>query len=169
VHEAGIARAIAETLRTEGLVGVPVRVLVTGGHDEPADFDASLLLHLGLAAPGIDLSSIRVVHLPSERWCATCGNRFEAVGEADCAACGGATMASQLDERVEIERADGPGSSDPAEGAGGPSAAVAGEAQSGAMEPIAVPSHDHDAPGGGSAHTHGGRHDGPERPDDRIT
>lgn len=103
MHEAGIARGIAETLREEGLLGVPVRVLVTGGHDEPAAFDASLLFHLGLAAPENDLALIRIVHLPSERWCSGCGLRFEAVGEVDCPSCGAATMGTHIDERVEIE------------------------------------------------------------------
>jgi len=103
VHEAGIAHGIAETLREEGLLGVPVRVLVTGGHDEPSAFDASLLFHLGLAAPEVDLGLVRIVHLPSERWCSACGRTFEAVGEVDCPDCGGATMGRMLDEQVEIE------------------------------------------------------------------
>ncbi len=159
MHEAGIARAIAETLRTEGWLGVPVRVLVTGGHDEPAAFDASLLLHLELAAPEVDLALVSVVHLPSGRWCPSCGHRFEAVGEVDCPVCGSATMGSQMDERIEIERVDGPGSSDPSDGADRPSGAAAGEAHDGPMEPIAIASPDQ--------HEHG--HDATERPDDRVT
>jgi len=179
MHEAGIARAIAETLRGEGFVGVPVRVLVTGGHDEPAAFDVSLMFHLGLAAPEMDLSMVRIVHLPSERWCPTCGHRFDAVGESDCPACGGATMGSRLDESIEIERVDGPGPSDPAQGAGGPSARELGAAQAGDMDPFDVPSHDlvarrddpgHGDPGRGQGHVRRGRVDrGPERPDDRVT
>lgn len=167
MHEAGIARAIADTLRAEGLLGVPVRVLVTGGHDEPAAFDASLLFHLELAAPDVDLALLRIVHLPSGRWCPSCGERSEAAGEADCPACGSATMASQPDERIEIERADGPGSYDPPDRADSPSGATAGGRHDVAMEPIPVAApldHDH-----GHDHGRGDPARGEERPDDRVT
>jgi hypothetical protein len=170
VHEAGIARAIAETLRAEGLLDVPVRVLVTGGHDDPAAFDASLLFHFELAAPDVDLALVRIVHLPSDCWCPTCGHRFEAVGEVDCPACGGPTMGSRLDEHIEIERADGPGPSDPGDGDGRPSAAGGPTAHASSVEPIAVPPHEH---GPSSEHASAGDRAVPdpaqERPDDRVT
>jgi hypothetical protein len=173
MHEAGIARAIAETLRAEGLLGVPVRILVTGGHDEPSAFDSSLLFHLELAAPDVDAALLSLVHLPSGRWCPSCAHRFEAVGEADCPACGGATMASQVDELIEIEvadgpaPADGPGSSDPPDGAERPSGALAEGRHHEAVETIAVAvphEHDHDNEEG-----HGGPVRDVERPDDRAT
>jgi Zn finger protein HypA/HybF involved in hydrogenase expression len=120
MHEAGLARAIAETIRQQGLVGARIRILVTGGHDDPAAFDSSLLFHLELAAPELDLGRIAIVHEPSERWCPSCGLRSKAVGDADCPACGRATMADRTEERIEIE-ADEPADPEAREAARGTS------------------------------------------------
>jgi hypothetical protein len=105
------------------------------------------------------------------------------VGEADCPACGSATMASQPDERIEIERADGPaaadgpGYSDPSVRADRPSGATTGEPHDESVEPITVAAsddHDHDRDHGldhGFDHDHGHGHPdgGPVRPDDPVT
>jgi hypothetical protein len=92
----------------------------------------------------------------------SCGERFEAVGEVECPACGSVTMGSQLDERIEIERADGPGSSDPAERADRPSGTGSGGVHDTVMGSAATAGHPH-------ADRHGPAHIDPERPDDRVT
>lgn len=134
MHEAGLAAAIASAIREGGLVGRPVRVLVTGGHDEPSAFDASLRFHLASALPEADTTDLAIVHLPSEHWCASCGRRFDAIWDEPCPDCGGAGLPSRLDEGIELEVVDGPGPSDPSIGDGGPSAEPRPGAQAGDME-----------------------------------
>lgn len=116
MHEAGLATAVVGAIREHGLAGRHVRVVVTGGHDDPGAFDESLRFHLQLSGPELDLSRIEIVHLPSDRWCPSCGHRFAAVGDADCPSCGRATMAERTEERVELETVDDEG---PAEAATG--------------------------------------------------
>ena len=134
MHEAGLAAAIATAVRDAGLVGRPVRILVAGGHDEPSAFDASLLFHLGSALPEADPSLLSIVHEPTEHWCPSCGQRFDAVWQEACPECGAAGLPTRLDEEISIEPGDGPGPSDTSFRDGGPSAAARAGAQAGTME-----------------------------------
>ncbi len=107
MHEAGIASAVADALRREGvatLAGARVRLLVSGGHSEPVDFDESLRFHLAAAAPDVDVAAIEIVHLPIERLCAGCGEPFAAVSaDEPCPRCGGSGLPVPTPESVEIE------------------------------------------------------------------
>ncbi len=53
MHESGLAAAVADTLREEPLDGARVRLLVSGGHADPFDFDAAFRFHLAAAAPDL--------------------------------------------------------------------------------------------------------------------
>jgi Zn finger protein HypA/HybF involved in hydrogenase expression len=113
MHEAGLAAAVADALRREGVSaehGDRVRLLVSGGHADTGDFDASFRLHLALAAPELDLAELEIVHLPVDRVCIGCGAAFASV-EADepCPRCGGSGLSVPTPEHVEIElvRPDG--------------------------------------------------------------
>jgi Zn finger protein HypA/HybF involved in hydrogenase expression len=106
MHEAALARTIAIELREArkaGLVGPP-RVLVWGGHDEPEDFDAALLLHLVLAAPELGGGVLEIVHVPVDRLCSGCGRQFNAGNPlAVCPTCGCAALPTATSEEVELE------------------------------------------------------------------
>ena len=107
MHEAGLASAVADALRREGVAtldGPRVRLLVTGGHAEPDDFDAAFRLHLASVAPELAGADIEIVHLPRERLCASCGESFVAVTSAEpCPRCGGGGLPLPTPETVEIE------------------------------------------------------------------
>jgi Zn finger protein HypA/HybF involved in hydrogenase expression len=111
MHEAALAGAVAAELRearAAGRVG-RARLLVRGGHHEPVDFDASLRLHLRLAAPELDDSSMVIVHLPVARLCSDCGARFEGTGpRPSCPTCGGAALPDATPEEIELDWAAGP-------------------------------------------------------------
>lgn len=135
MHEAGIARSIAATLRDAGLQGRPFRVLVTGGHAVPADFDAALLANLEIVEPPVDSRLVEIVHLPTDLLCAGCGSSFRGPVDAVCPRCGGPGLAGRMDEVIEIESLEGPGSSDTGVGDGGPSLVHGHEAHPDHMEP----------------------------------
>jgi len=107
MHEAGLAVAVADALRREGVGAAPgtrIRLLVSGGHAEPDDFDGSFRFHLATAAPEFDAAAIEIVHLPIDRACVGCGAMFTAVGPDDpCPGCGGSGLPVPTAERVEIE------------------------------------------------------------------
>lgn len=113
MHESGLALAIADTLQTEHAAGAHVRVLVSGGHSDPDDFDASLRFHLALAAPGLDTDAIDIVHVSTDRLCAGCEQVFVASKpDARCPHCGASGLPIPTPERVEIELVR-PGDTDP--------------------------------------------------------
>lgn len=110
MHEAGLAVAIADALREQRPVGARVRLLVTGGHAEPEDFDGALRLHLAAAAPGLDVAAIEIVHLPAGRLCVGCGREFAAASsETPCPGCGGSALPVDGRERIELEWTGGEG------------------------------------------------------------
>lgn len=153
MHEAGVANAIAAVIRDKGLLGRPVRVLVTGGHDEPSAFDAAVRFHLSFALPELDSDELAIVHLPAEHWCADCGETFEAVWDEPCPQCGGLGLTVRTAETIEVEGSGWAGSSDPSIDDRGPSATTAAARHAGDME------------------GHAGRHAAPgaPRPDDQVT
>lgn len=106
MHEAALAGMVADRLREArraGRAGHP-RLLVRGGHDEPADFDASLRLHVALAAPELRDAPLEIVHLPVARLCSGCGQQFGAVGpRAVCPECGSAALPNAIPEEVELD------------------------------------------------------------------
>lgn len=122
MHEAGIARSIVAAIRDNGLAGLPVRVVVTGGHDAPDDFDASLRFHLSVAAAGIDLGPVEIVHRPGPRWCPACGRPSVGLVDAPCPGCGGPTLGTPSEEGIELEWGEAAATPDPAVGDRGPSA-----------------------------------------------
>jgi hypothetical protein len=104
MHESGLALAVADTLRTQDLDGALVRLLISGGHSEPADFDQSFRFHLSAAAPDLEHVPVEIVHLPSDRGCIGCGRTFAALtGDEPCPACGAAGLPLATAEHVEIE------------------------------------------------------------------
>jgi Zn finger protein HypA/HybF involved in hydrogenase expression len=107
MHEAGLATALVAAIRDHDLAERRLRVLVSGGHDDPFAFDDALRFHLSIAGPELDIDRIEIVHLPTQRWCPSCGHRFVGLGDADCPACGRATMAERTEEQVELEALDG--------------------------------------------------------------
>lgn len=111
MHEAALAGTLASRLRqarATGPLGRP-RLLVRGGHDEPDDFDASLRLHLALAAPDVDSATLEILHLPVERICSGCGGTFSSDRfAAACPLCGRPALPNRALESVELEWTDGP-------------------------------------------------------------
>lgn len=111
MHEAGLAAAVAQALRHEGLVGSDgprIRLLVSGGHGEPEAFDAALRLHLSASVPELELDRVVIVHGPVTRLCADCTATYRSVDpSAPCPVCGGPGIAMPAAERVEIEWGDG--------------------------------------------------------------
>jgi Zn finger protein HypA/HybF involved in hydrogenase expression len=107
MHEAGLAAAVADALRREGVEavdGAHIRLLVSGGHSEPADFDDSFRFHLATRAPEYDAAAIEIVHLPVDRLCVGCGEPFAAVASDEpCPRCGGSGLPVPTPEKVEIE------------------------------------------------------------------
>ncbi len=104
MHEAGLARAVAATLRERDLTVGAVRLLVRGGHHEAAAFDAALRAHLSALLPGTEADDAEIVHVAIEQLCVGCGRLFEAPApEAVCPACGASALPSLLEEQVEIE------------------------------------------------------------------
>ena len=103
MHEAGLAAAIAGALRREPADGSRVRLLVSGGHGDPVDFDESLRFHLAVGAPELDLRDMEIVHLAVDRLCAWCGRTFSASEPDAVCSCGGSSLPIPTPERVEIE------------------------------------------------------------------
>ena len=134
MHEAGLAEAIAATIRQAGLLGGSVRILVRGGHDEPAAFDAALRSHLVANLPELDPAAVSIVHEPSEHWCVGCGRTFLAVWGGPCPDCGGPGLALEMEGSIDVERVGRAGPSDPPFGDRGPSAEAPGERHAGLME-----------------------------------
>jgi Zn finger protein HypA/HybF involved in hydrogenase expression len=108
MHEAGLARAVAETIHAEGLVGVPVRLLVTGGHAEPSAFDEAFRFHLSVVAPDLAPALVEILHRPAPQRCVGCGLDFEDVFQAPCPACGGVALPGMSHEELELEPVDEP-------------------------------------------------------------
>jgi Zn finger protein HypA/HybF involved in hydrogenase expression len=110
MHEAALANTIAAKLRESrqaGVVGRP-RLVVRGGHDESAAFDAALRLHLALAAPELDSDALDIIHAPVTRLCSGCGRRFGASDPlAPCPTCGSLGLPTTMDEEVELTWAPG--------------------------------------------------------------
>ena len=109
MHEVALAGMVAadwRKARTDGILGRP-RLLIRGGHDEPADFDAALRLHLRLAAPELDSEALEIVHLPTTRLCGGCGRRFDGCGPRPaCPTCGGTPLPSTTPEAAELDWPD---------------------------------------------------------------
>jgi hypothetical protein len=106
MHEAALAKVVAERLRDASLAGRRgrPRLLVRGGHDEPADFDASLRLHVAVVAPELGDVPLEIVHLPVGRLCSACGRPFDAAGiRPACPRCGSAALPSAVPERIELD------------------------------------------------------------------
>lgn len=105
MHEAGLARAIAEEIIRLDCPADELRLEVTGGHGHPDDFDAALRLHLQAALPGRDVARIRIEHEPVEQVCVACVTPFMAVApEAACPACGGPGLSAPTPERIVVVR-----------------------------------------------------------------
>ncbi len=115
MHEAGLAAAVADALRREGVEADTARVLihVSGGHAHAEDWDGAFRLHLGLAAPEYAATPVTIVHDPVDRLCVAGGHAFAAPSADDpCPECGGSSLPVPIPERIEIEvmrpHADGP-------------------------------------------------------------
>ena len=109
MHEAGIAVAVAAEIRDRGLDAAHVRVLVHGGHGDPADFEAAFRAQLQLAGPTLGLDRLTIVRLPTDRACIHCAGSFSAVDpDALCPACGGPGLAADVHEAIELEWDDAP-------------------------------------------------------------
>lgn len=113
MHEAGLAAAIYQAIVARGRSVAGLRILVSGGAHEPADFEAALRLHLAALAPDLDVGSIEIVHRSVPRPCLACGRSFEAVDpDARCPSCGGPGLPPLEAERIELAWAaddpDGP-------------------------------------------------------------
>lgn len=106
MHEAGLAAAVADALRREGVEADGARVLihVSGGHAHAEDWDGAFRLHLGLAAPEYAGTPVDIVHEPVDRLCVAGAHHFAAPSADDpCPACGGSSLPVPIPERIEIE------------------------------------------------------------------
>jgi hypothetical protein len=104
MHEAGIAARVAEALRGAGVEDSirPVRLTVSGGHGDPASFDAALRLHLTAQLPGLR-APIEISHAAEPTICTACLRPFLRAGADVCPACGGDGLPIARPETVEIE------------------------------------------------------------------
>ncbi len=105
MHEAGLAAAIADALRSRGVAHghARVRLVVSGGHAHAEDFDDALRLHLRAAAPDID-ADFEIVHEALERLCIGCGEAFASASPDDpCPHCGGGALPFPEPERIDIQ------------------------------------------------------------------
>jgi len=104
MHEAGIATAIAATIRERGLPASTVRVVVTGAQHERSVYDDSVRLHMAICDPDLDVDAIRFIHRPSPRLCLSCSGTFSATDpDASCPTCGGVAMPTMDTELVALE------------------------------------------------------------------
>lgn len=119
MHEAGVAVTLAAEIRERGLDPARVRIVVSGGHADPAAFDAALRAHLDAVAPATGLSSVGIVHAPVPHLCAHCASLFRAIDcGATCPSCGGPGMALSGPELIELEWGE---ADEPNDGAARPS------------------------------------------------
>ncbi len=104
MHEAGIARRIAETVRRERRSGERVVLHVRGGHHGPDAFESALRFHLTAEAPELALADVDIVHDPVPRLCVGCGREFPAARpDEPCPRCGGSSLPLLDHEQVEVE------------------------------------------------------------------
>ncbi|HWP62179.1 MAG TPA: hydrogenase/urease maturation nickel metallochaperone HypA, partial [Candidatus Binatia bacterium] len=104
MHEAGLAAAIVRAIEARGRGTTGLRILVSAGGHDPADFEAALRLHLAALAPDLDVAALEILHRPVARPCLACGRSFEAVApDAVCPACGGPGLPPLEAERIELE------------------------------------------------------------------
>jgi Zn finger protein HypA/HybF involved in hydrogenase expression len=105
MHEAGLANSVVDAVRGAGPLepGARVRLLVSGGHHEPSEFESALRLHLRGNAPDLE-PLIDIVHVEAERLCMGCGGTFASIRAEDpCPACGGTAMPLPVPERIDVE------------------------------------------------------------------
>lgn len=104
MHEAGLAVAVAAEIKARRLDPGRVRVVVSGGHADPAAFDAALRAHLDATEPALGLGAVGIVHARVPNLCAGCASFFRAVEPAaSCPSCGGPGMPLGGPESVELE------------------------------------------------------------------
>ena len=103
MHEARVARSIADEIRVRGLQGRGLRVVVSGGHGDRPGFDAALRAQLAAALPALDVDGIVIVHRPAAHLCAGCGGAYIGHPSARCPMCGGEGTALPVPERVILE------------------------------------------------------------------
>jgi Zn finger protein HypA/HybF involved in hydrogenase expression len=106
MHEAGLARGVAEALRARGLRVEQVRLAVRGGHHDPEEFEAELRSYLAAELPGEAraVASLSVRRLLSGHLCPKCGVEFDSeIVAPGCPACGSDTLPEMATEQVEIE------------------------------------------------------------------
>jgi Zn finger protein HypA/HybF involved in hydrogenase expression len=109
MHEAGLAVAVAAELRERGLGPQGVVLRVSGGHGDPAAFDAALRMHLAATMAWASGDALVIEHVPSPRLCAGCAGLFESVDPgAPCPACGGPGIAVPVPEQIELVAVDPP-------------------------------------------------------------
>ncbi|MGD0863263.1 MAG: hydrogenase/urease maturation nickel metallochaperone HypA [Candidatus Limnocylindrales bacterium] len=107
MHETGLARGVAKTLKSRGLSLAEVRLNVRGGHRDPADFETDLRVHLlevmpdqAKAVPGLEIRRVPFGHL-----CPGCGTEFESAQiAAPCPRCHAESLPGLTDEQVDVER-----------------------------------------------------------------
>lgn len=106
MHEAGLAAAVVDALRREGVEpgDAIVRILVSGGHTQAEDFDQAFRFHLTLEAPEYGGAHLEIVHVATDRACAACGGAFRAaLADDPCPACGGPSLPLAGGEQLEME------------------------------------------------------------------
>lgn len=109
MHEAGLAIAIAAALHDapERHDAAHLRLIIKGGHDDPASFDAALRFHLGFHAPELEMDRLQVVHEPIVRLCSGCGQPFlHADPFGPCPRCAAPALRTGTPEEVEFEWID---------------------------------------------------------------
>jgi Zn finger protein HypA/HybF involved in hydrogenase expression len=106
MHEAGLARGVAKLLRESGLRVGQVRLIVRGGHHDPAEFEAGMRVHLVAEIPedAAAVSSLEIRRVPFGHYCPSCDAEFGSVEFAPpCPSCGAETLPDFANEQIDVE------------------------------------------------------------------
>ena len=106
MHEAGLARGVAEALRERGLRVEQIGLAVRGGYHDAIDFEAELRAHLAAEIPreADALAMLTIRRLLSGHLCPKCGVEFDSeIVAPGCPVCGSDTLPEVATEQIEIE------------------------------------------------------------------
>jgi Zn finger protein HypA/HybF involved in hydrogenase expression len=112
VHEANLARGVANVLREGGLRLEQVRLIVRGGHRDPAEFESDLRTHLVAEMPenAAAVAKLQIQRIPFGHYCPACDAEFGSTEfSPPCPHCGEETLPNFANEQIEVQLLEEPG------------------------------------------------------------